>query len=164
MFRTPAFSLALLSLLAVSCVKPPEANPFVGTWKLVSIERRHADGSLVPGVNPVGGVDPTGIVMYDAAGHVSLQIMPSGRAQTVNTLQPLTVEQAQAALFGCVMYYGTYTLDQAKRIMTIHFDGALSPSMIGTTGQRFYEINGNRMSFRPSLESGANLLTWERVG
>src|SRR5438128_4123345 len=65
---------------------PGARNPFVGTWKLISIERRSADGSLVPGVNPVGGVDATGTVMYDDAGHGPLPIMPSGRLRTVDML------------------------------------------------------------------------------
>jgi hypothetical protein len=127
---------------------------------LISIERRGADGAAIPGVNPVGGVNPSGTVMYDAAMRVSLQIMPSGRAGTLNTLQPLTPEQAQAALFGYVAYFGTYKIDEAARVMHIHFDGSLNPSMVGTDGDRFYEFSGNRMTFR----AGTNWLTWERVG
>lgn len=161
MLRLSSCVLGLLSILSTSCASPSaQTNPFVGTWKLISLERHNADGTLVTGVNPVGGVDPTGIVMYDAAGHVSLQIMPSGRARTPGS-PALTPEQT---LFGYVAYYGTYTLDQANRIMTVKFDGALSPTMLGTTGQRYYEINGNRMKFRPSLATGANELTWERIG
>jgi hypothetical protein len=135
-------------------------NPFVGTWKLISIETRGPDGAIAPGPNPVGGVNPTGTVMYDAAGHVSLQIMPSGRPASLNILQPLSPEQAKEALFGYIAYYGTYTLDQRARVMHIHFDGSLNPSMVGTNGERYYEFNGNRMKFR----AGANTtLSWERV-
>jgi hypothetical protein len=135
-------------------------NPFVGTWKLISIETRGPDGAIAPGPNPVGGVNPTGTVMYDAAGHVSLQIMPSGRPASLNILQPLSPQQAKEALFGYIAYYGTYTLDQRTRTMHIHFDGSLNPSMVGTNGERYYEFNGNRMKFR----AGANTtLSWERV-
>jgi hypothetical protein len=135
-------------------------NPFVGTWKLISIETRGPDGAIAPGPNPVGGVNPTGTVMYDAAGHVSLQIMPSGRPASLNILQPLSPEQAKEALFGYIAYYGTYTLDQRARVMHIHFDGSLNPSMVGTNGERYYEFNGNRMKFR----AGTNTtLSWERV-
>src|SRR5262249_22280011 len=112
------------------------------------------------GPNPVGGTNPTGTVMYDAAGHVSLQIMPSGRPASLNTLQPLTPEQAQKALFGYVAYYGTYTLDERAKVMHIHFEGSLNPSMVGTTGERFYEFEGDRMTFR----AGTNTrLSWQRV-
>jgi hypothetical protein len=141
---------------------PAPGNPFVGTWKLISIERRSADGALIPGINPVGGVNPTGTVMYDDKGNVSLQIMPAGRSGTVNTLQPLTPEQAQAALFGYVAYFGTYTLDTDARVMHIHFDGALNPSMVGTNGDRFYRFDGNRMTFRAGT-SATTWLTWERL-
>jgi hypothetical protein len=116
MCRLPHLALALVSLVPlVDATQPPRRpaatgatrgrapgarNPFVGTWRLISIERRAADGSPVPGVKAVGGVDPTGTVMYDEDGHVSLQIMPSGRAKTLDILQPLTPDQAKAALFG----------------------------------------------------------------
>lgn len=178
MFRMPGVALALVSLVPLlQASKPPQRpagpgstvglgpdarNPFVGTWRLISIERRAADGSPVPGVNPVGGVDPSGTVMYDDAGHVSLQIMPSGRLKTLDILQPLTPDQAKAALFGYIAYFGTYTLDERQRIMHIHFDGSLNPAMVGTDGVRFYEFNGNRMAFRAGTTTGTRL-TWERV-
>lgn len=178
MFRIPAVVVALVSLLAPLQPRLPgqrrdgpqsdagrrsdARNPFVGTWRLISIERRAADGSLVPGVNPVGGVDPTGTVMYDAAGHVSLQIMPSGRPTTLDILQPLTPDQAKAALFGYIAYFGVYTLDERQRIMHIHFNGSLNPAMVGTDGDRFYEFNGKRMTFRAGTTT-ATRLTWERV-
>jgi hypothetical protein len=151
----------LASLQASSVTMRAQAdNPFVGTWKLISIETRGPDGAIAPGPNPVGGVNPTGTVMYDAAGNVSLQIMPSGRPASLNILQPLSPEQAKEALFGYIAYYGTYTLDQRTRTMHIHFDGSLNPSMVGTNGERYYEFNGNRMKFR----AGANTtLSWERV-
>jgi hypothetical protein len=135
-------------------------NPFIGTWKLISIETRGPDGALIPGPNPVGGLNPTGTVMYDAAGHVSLQIMPSGRSSAINTLQPLTPDQVKEALLGYVAYYGTYTVDERAKVMHIHFDGSLNPSMVGTTGDRFYEFEGDRMTFR----AGANTrLSWLRL-
>ena len=175
MLRTPATALALLSLLTLSCANPPRqsaadaappvpeaaaANPFVGAWKLIGIERRNPDGSLIPGVNPVGGVNPTGMVMYDASGHMSLQIMPGGRPQVLNTLRPLTPEEAQTALFGFVSYYGTYIIDEPKKTLNLHFDGAINPSMVGTNGTRLYEFSGNLMTFH----AGTNILRWERIG
>ena len=163
--RMPVVALSIILVLALTQavsvnIRAQGNNPFVGTWKLISIETRGADGALIPGPNPVGGVNPTGTVMYDAAGHVSLQIMPSGRPPSLNILQPLSPEQAKEALFGYIAYYGTYTLDQRTRTMHIHFDGSLNPSMVGTNGERYYEFNGNRMKFR----AGANTtLSWERV-
>jgi hypothetical protein len=177
MCRMPLIAVVLVALVPlVQASQPPQspaatgstlgrgpgANPFVGTWRLVSIERRAADGAPVPGVNPVGGVDPTGTVMYDADGHVSLQIMPRGRPRTLDILQPLTPDQAKAALFGYIAYFGTYTLDERQRVMHIHFDGSLNPAMAGTDGERYYEFNGNRMTFRAGT-TATTRLTWERV-
>jgi hypothetical protein len=160
--RAALVVMSILALFQASGVRTQAQsnNPFVGTWKLIAIESRGPDGNVLPEPNPVGGLNPTGTVMYDAAGHVSLQIMPSGRPATLNTLQPLSPDQAKEALFGYVAYYGTYTLDPPARVMRIHFDGAINPSMVGTEGERFYEFSGNRMTFR----AGANTrLSWERV-
>jgi hypothetical protein len=161
--RTAALLVGVVAVLWQSAGTRTGAqarNPFVGTWKLISIETRGPDGALIPGPNPVGGLNPSGTVMYDAAGHVSLQIMPSGRPASLNTLQPLTPDRAKEALFGYIAYYGTYTLDERAKVMHIHFDGSLNPSMVGTNGDRFYEFDGDRMTFR----AGANTrLSWRRV-
>ena len=101
--------------------------------------------------------------MYDDAGHVSLQIMPSGRNASINTLQPITPTQAQAALFGYVAYFGTYTLDQDAKIMRLHFEGAINPSMVGTDGDRHYQFDGDRMTFRAGSGGATTWLTWERL-
>ena len=161
-WAVPLSVVFILATLSGPRAGAQSRNPFVGTWKLISIESRAADGSVPPAPNPVGGVNPTGMVMYDAAGHVSLQIMPSGRPSSLNTLQPLSPEQAKEALFGYVAYYGTYTLDQQRRVMHIHFDGAVNPSMVGTNGDRYYEFDGNRMTFRAGTTSTTRL-TWERM-
>lgn len=169
MFKTSGLVVALLMFATLSPVEvaaqgkgagAARPNPFVGAWKLVSIERRNPDGSAIPGVNPVGGVNPTGLVMYDASGHMSLQIMPGGRPPSINTLQPMTPDQEHAALSNFVSYYGTYSIDEAKKTLNLHFDGAINPSMVGTNGTRLYEFTGNRMIFH----AGNNILTWERIG
>ena len=161
--RAAALLAGVVAMLVQSAGTRTDAqsrNPFVGTWKLISIETRGPDGALIPGPNPVGGLNPSGTVMYDVDGHVSLQIMPSGRPSSLNTLQALTPDQAKEALFGYVAYYGTYTLDARAKVMHIHFDGSLNPSMVGTNGDRFYEFDGDRMTFR----AGANTrLSWLRV-
>jgi hypothetical protein len=165
-------TLALAAVLALSqtgCAtrQPPEdtGNALVGTWKLISIERRTADGAVVPGVNPVGGLNPSGTVIYTADGHVSLQIMPSGRSREVDILRPLTPEQAKETLFGYIAYFGTFTLDTREHIMHIHFDGSLNPSMVGTDGTRSYEVSGDRMTLRAGAANAVSTyLMWERPG
>jgi hypothetical protein len=163
--RTTGVALTVLSLLACRegpIVESASDNPFVGAWKLISIERRSADGALIEGINPVGGEDPSGMVIYDRSGHVSLQIMPGHRVNTINTLQPLTPDEARDALIGYVAYFGTYSIDPTASVMHLHFDGSLNPSMVGTDGGRFYEFNGDRMTFRAGT-STTTRLTWERV-
>jgi hypothetical protein len=60
-----------------------------------------------------------------------------------------------------IAYFGTCTLDERQRVHT-HFDGSLNPAMVGTDGERSYEFNGSRMTFRAGTTATARL-TWERV-
>jgi hypothetical protein len=143
----------------VSGAKAQARDPVAGSWKLISVESRTADGTLVPEPNPVGGMRPTGLVIFDGAGHVSLQMMPAGRPGTLNTLQPLTPDESKTVLFGYVAYFGSYTVDLSTRTIHIEFQGAINPSMVGTTGERTYEVDGRRMIFH----AGRTRLEWERL-
>ncbi|MDQ6732911.1 MAG: lipocalin-like domain-containing protein [Nitrospirota bacterium] len=42
----------------------------VGTWMLVSWDEMKPDGTKIP---PLAGINPKGIVMFDANGHISFQ-------------------------------------------------------------------------------------------
>jgi hypothetical protein len=50
-------------------------NKFVGTWKLVSFEELLPDGR----VTYPYGEEPAGLLIYDAAGHMSVQVMRRDR-------------------------------------------------------------------------------------
>ena len=75
-FLVAMFILASLQASSVT-MRAQANNPFVGTWKLISIETRGPDGAIAPGPNPVGGVNPTGTVMYDAAGNARSKSCPA---------------------------------------------------------------------------------------
>src|SRR5262245_54322025 len=74
-------------------------KPFVGTWRLVSIE----GGSQTNDRGP----RPTGVIMYDQHGLMNVQIMPD-RPRPKWTGTP-TPDQALQAMRGYTAYWGTYT-------------------------------------------------------
>src|SRR5438132_14150554 len=76
-------------------------KPFVGAWRLVSIEG---------GANPtIRGTQPTGLIIYDASGHMAAQIQPDRPRQ--RWTGPLTPAIAFEAMLGYPAYFGTYTID-----------------------------------------------------
>ena len=67
-----------------------------------------------------------------------------------------TPEHALAIYSGYVAYFGTYTLDAKKSVVTHHVEGALMPDFIGTEQPRPFKLARKR------LEIG-NGRTWRRV-
>jgi hypothetical protein len=143
--------------------KTSVSNRFLGTWKLVSIERRGANGQLLPPAPPAfGGQDRMGFIIYDPD-HMAVAIMPSNREKYAGE-QP-TPQEAQRAMAGYTAYFGTYAVNEAEHFVIHQTQGAISPAISGTERKRFFEFSGNRLTLRPP--PGANgvqsSLTWERV-
>ncbi len=132
---------------------------FVGTWKLVSVERRATDGELLPPRSP----DPIGFIIYDPAGYMGVTIMQSGRTPYAGD-QP-TPEEALAALTTYLSYFGTFTVNEADGFVTHHVQGSLNPRRISVDQKRFFEFSGNQLTLQPPVgPSGVTArLTWERV-
>jgi hypothetical protein len=95
----------------------------VGHWSLVSFET--VSGGRVECPFGPGAV---GEITYDAAGHVAVQIMKTGRSLFASGDQAAgTVEEVSAAFTGYVAYYGTYSADERASVVTHH----LAASMFG---------------------------------
>ena len=105
--------------------------------------------------------NPTGLLIYDADGHVALAIMQSGRAKGD---QP-TLEEAIADLDGYRAGFGTFSVNEAESTVTTHVQGARDPRLTGTDRTSGVELVGDRLTVtRPaSADGGQNTLVWERV-
>jgi len=137
----------------------------VGTWKLISAEFRRVNGAVIP----LYGENPAGLLMYDAAGNMSVHIMQRLRPQfEIADRLGGTPEQIQAAFQGYQAYFGTYSIDENARVVTHHITGALLPNWVGVDQKRFYELSGNRLILRtPALMIGGTeatgYLVWEKT-
>ena len=75
------------------------SNQFVGTWKLISCEAKRADGQIV---YPFGA-NPIGMLMYDATGHMTAQLMRTDRPKfTSDDRLRATLEEKRVAFEGLV--------------------------------------------------------------
>ncbi len=120
---------------------------FIGSWRLVSI-----DGAP----NPNRGAHPSGLIYYDASGHMAAQIMPD-RPRPTWTGAP-TPEQAKDAIAGYTAYFGTYTVDERARTVTHHREGSLVPGPVDFV-RRYEFAAGGRLILTP-VDSTTHL-TWE---
>ena len=128
-------------------------------WELVGIERRGADGELLPSDSE----DRVGYIMYDPAGYMGV-VIQRGSRQAYADVRP-TSEEAREALRTYTSYFGTFTVDEAKGVVTHHLRGSLNPSGAGSHYERAFEISGDRITLQPPTgPSGVqSRLTWQRV-
>ena len=110
------------------------SNPFVGTWKLVSISSSESR---------LFGERPVGILIYDADGHVAVQIMRNPRPDLSSGPGFPTAKEVQIAYKGYYAYYGTYEVNEKKKTITHHLEGSLRPGDVGKDFTRAYEISGH---------------------
>lgn len=132
-------------------------KPFIGTWRLVSIE-----GGPQNAANR--GAKPTGIIMYDQHGLMNAQIMPD-RPRPKWTGAP-TPEQALEAIRGYTAYWGTYTIDEKAQTVTHHRQGMLDGGVVDFVRKYELKDGGNRITLTPisgGTTNPPNHLTWERV-
>ncbi len=131
-----------------------DAKRFVGTWKLVSFESAES--------NPLRDGHPIGLIHYDAAGNMSVQIMPDRDRPKWKQGESPTPEQAKEAITGYVAYFGTYTVDEKARTVSHHRKGTINAGGVGVDLVRQYELTGDRLILTP-VDTPSTHLTWERV-
>ncbi len=134
-----------------------DARSLIGTWRLVDFADLDKNGKWEHRF----GERPLGYFVYDATGHVHIQIMkvPAlARFPEANTVDgtPPSAEHALAAYAAYVAYFGTYTVDRKKHVVTHHVEGSLAPDFTATEQPRPFRLEGDQ------LEIGDGK-TWRRV-
>jgi Lipocalin-like domain len=142
------YILATALLLASAGEGRPVQDAFgptalVGSWRLVSYEDRDADGAVV---YPYGR-SPAGLLVYDATGHMAIQIMKEPPPDVAaDDWDKFTVEEKVALYEGYVAYFGRYEVDTTRGVV-IHLPEAdLSRLYIGAREVRHFELAGDRLA------------------
>lgn len=132
-----------------------DAEKLVGTWRLVTIR---VEGRIAP----ERGANPTGFITYHPSGSMHVVIQPDRPLIEVKGAKP-TGEEALAAIWGYTAYFGTYTVDEAKKIVTHHRAGSVQPGWHTQKDfVRWYRFEGDDRVTLGGLESKSALL-WERL-
>ena len=160
----------LFFLFGISlCTEPHammEADKFVGAWRLVSAEFRAEDGS--PAESPYG-VEPQGLLMYDAHGSMSAQLGQKNRRPfAIADRMAGTPEEIKGAFETYQAYYGRYKVDEREHVVIHTVVQALLPNWVGTEQRRQYQFKDGRLILRtPPLTIGGKRVTgeliWEKI-
>jgi len=166
------FTLAPATLTApVEPARPGKAagaaHRLIGAWRLAAVE----------GNSPMRRVQydhPTGLIVYDRSGWMSVQIAIHGERRPFAAGVSAGTPAEKAEAFDTYLaYYGTYEVDEKAGTVTHHIVDYTNPGFRGRDNVRWFEFEGdNRVKLIP-VEDGKGgrinrkdatyKLTWERV-
>jgi hypothetical protein len=106
-------------------------DQLVGTWTFVSSVNTRPDGSKYD----AWGANPKGTTIYEANGHYAFMIMRSDLPKFTDRSKT-TPEQGKAVVEGSIAYYGTYTVDEPSKTVTLHVEGSMLSALNGTDQKR----------------------------
>ena len=140
--RWTTAAIALLLLSSVSASAQGRQPSLVGTWRFIEITDVDSTGTPIQ----YYGAKPCGFIIYTATGQVSVHI-----AQCAT---PDASPSELAATYNG--YFGTYTVNEARGLVTHQVEGGSAPDYIGTPQQRPFKVTGDTLT----LGDGRS---WKRV-
>ena len=120
-------------------------NAFIGGWQLVSCLETRPDGVVTEPIGPA----PVGQIMYSADGHMTAHLLPGG-------------EPRDPSWRDYIGYFGRFSVDADKGVVTHHVVGASDAPMIGTDQPRNVTFEGNRLILQAERKEGRAKITWEK--
>ena len=132
----------------------------VGTWTVVSsINER--DGKKTEPLGP----HPIGYYMFDRAGHYSLQSMRADLPKFAsNNKNTGTDAENKAVVQGINTIFGTYTVDEKDRSVTVHIIGGSFPNWAGADQKRTIAIVGDTLTWTVAMgPAGTTVITLKRA-
>jgi len=132
------------------------ADLLVGVWDLVSIKTRWPDGHIT---EPWGAA-PVGRLTYGADGRMITLLMDARRNQADGRAVPAEAQANVAA------YYGTYTVDSARHVVTHRVTASIRTSEAGAIERRYMRNGDTLVLVANALFQGANVthtLVWHRA-
>lgn len=139
-------------------------DQLIGTWKLVSAEIVRSDGSL----QRMFGADPRGILIFTSDGQFALVSLRSDlpKLESGNRARA-TAEEAQAVVAGSIAYYGTFSVSEPDKVITVQIEQSTFANQVGGVDQRrvITHLTATELRFtNPAGQSGARLqLAWRRA-
>jgi hypothetical protein len=132
-----ASTVALAAVLSLPGSAPAQQKSLkeqlVGTWTIVSNDNTTPDGKK----EQVFGPNPKGILVFDASGqYVQIIVNPSVPKFKTNNRLKGTPEENTAAVHGTTATFGTWTVDEASKTLTVHYVGGMFPNQAGTDAKR----------------------------
>jgi hypothetical protein len=161
------FLLAVVFSLALSgaaFAQKTAKEQIVGAWMLVSVTSATDDGKKGEPFGP----SPKGVIIFSSDGHFSLF---QSRAEIPkiagNDRAKATPEEAQAIVASTIAYYGTYSIDENSKVMSVKLEASTFANVAANPNQKrtITELTGDELKFsNPRTPNGMTLMTvWKRA-
>ena len=135
-FSPVATTIAVLCLGATAQAETQSLkNQLVGSWSIVRNCEEFQDGKK--NCSPFGD-NMKGLLMFDT-NSFSFQMIAGDRAKTNDPRTPVGP---------LVAYFGTYSVNDADKILTYHIERASWPNFEGQDQKRIVTIKGDEMSYK----------------
>jgi hypothetical protein len=111
----------------------------VGSWTLVSLTAGAGADQSLP-----YGPDPKGSMMVDANGRFMITVVRSDLPKFASNNRMVgTPDENNSIVQGSIAYYGTYSIEEATRVITVKVEGSTFPNFTGGTQTRILSFNGD---------------------
>jgi hypothetical protein len=149
MNRRHILSLSVITALGLALLSggaPAQPNSLkeqlTGTWTLVSNDNVAPDGTK----RQLFGVNPKGLFILAANGqYAQVQMRPDVPKFKVNNRLQGTAEENKAVVHGTVASFGTWSVDEAGKILIVRVEGHMFPNLAGTESKRSFILVGDEL-------------------
>ena len=139
-------AVIIIFFIAANMTAQSKKQSIAGTWKLIAYEDHLPEGQI----EYPFGKHPVGLLIYDTNGYMAIQIMKTPHPKVASgDDEKITTEEKMSLFDSYVAYFGRYTVDWKKQIVTHNVEGDLADVYIGTAQERPFELKGDRLSLLP---------------
>jgi hypothetical protein len=137
------------------------AKNIVGTWTLVSITVEQG-GHIVN----YFGSNPQGQAIFEPNGRFSMIITRSDLPKfAYNNREAGTAEENKVVVQGSIANFGTYSVNETDKAVTLHIEGSTYPNWKGVDHKRVFTLSGNKLSWTNPTPSRTEVaqLVWKHA-
>lgn len=147
--------MSVAALAVFSCTASPRADAqtardLVGTWTLVSAVVQSGDVKM-----DTFGPDPTGRLMFGSDGRYALVFLRRDLPKiAANNRLSQTADESRTIAKGSIAHFGTYSVDEASKLIVFRTESGTFPNWNGTVQERSFSLVGDELSYMSPISFG----------
>lgn len=130
------------------------AKDLLGTWSFVSVNVVDGEKKFEP-----FGPKPKGMLVLDGK-RFSIIVMRNELPKiSSNNRMTATPDENRTVVQGSLAYFGTYTVDDAKKMLTLTTDASTYANWTGTDQPRTFQLSGSDLTLTNPAGSAGGVAT-----